>query len=102
LDRIDLALLLFDPGNHSEPLRGVQYWLRALDVPNEQPCPKILVAARADRAASLLTNSELQKFCEQNGVTGGFVATSAITVKAWTPWSREWPLQSPGSPWRQP
>jgi len=98
LDKVDLALLLFDPGNHTEPLKGVQYWLRALEAPTEPRCPKILVAARADRAASVLTKSELDAFCGQNGISDGFISTSAITgegidelyarMSAAIPWDR--------------
>ena len=30
LDDADLALVLFNPANRQEPLRGVDYWLKAL------------------------------------------------------------------------
>jgi small GTP-binding protein len=76
LDRVDCALILFDPGNQTDPLKGVRYWLNALDRPGHKPVTKILVAARADRAASTLTESELGQFCQQHGISG-YVATSA-------------------------
>jgi small GTP-binding protein len=79
LEAVDLAIILFDPGNHSDPLKGVEYWLRALDRRDKNTCPKILVAARADRANPTLTADELRAFCDRHGITGGFVVTSAIT-----------------------
>jgi WD40 repeat protein len=42
LDKVDLALLLFDPGNHSNPLKGVEYWLKALGPDSDKACSKIL------------------------------------------------------------
>jgi len=77
LDKVDLALVLFDPGNHSEPLNGVEYWLKALEHENTRACPKILVAARADRASPSLTQSDLDSFCRRHKIHGGFIATSA-------------------------
>ena len=79
LDRVDLAIILFDPGNHSEPLKGVEYWLKALENPSDKPCPKILVAARADRASPMMTREELEAFCRRHGIQEGFISTSAIT-----------------------
>lgn len=79
LDRVDLALILFDPGNQSEPLKGVEYWLRALENPTEKPCPKVLVAARTDRSSPTLTQAELESFCTRHGIQEGFLATSALT-----------------------
>ena len=78
LDRVDCALILFDPGNQIDPLKGVRYWLNALERPGQKPVPKILIAARADRAASTLTDSDLRQFCEQHGISS-YVATSAKT-----------------------
>jgi GTPase SAR1 family protein len=77
LDKIDLALILFDPGNHSEPLKGVEYWLKALGSENGKTCPKILVAARTDRSGPTMTAAELDSFCHRYDIRGGFVATSA-------------------------
>jgi small GTP-binding protein len=70
----DLALLLFDPTHSRDPLGGVEYWLQQLP----PQCPKILVAARIDRGSSTLTHAELDLFCRQRGITGGFVETSAL------------------------
>lgn len=71
LDRVDLALVLFDLGNHSDPLKGVEYWLKALEDPAGKPCPKILVGARADRASSIPTEEELGAFCRRHQISGG-------------------------------
>jgi small GTP-binding protein len=77
LDKVDLALILFDPGNHSDPLKGVEYWLKALRFEDDETCPKILVAARVDRSGPTMTATEIETFCRRNGIHGGFVATSA-------------------------
>lgn len=69
----DLALILFDPTNNRDPLGSAEYWLRQL--PPE--CPKILVAARVDRGHPVLTNEELNQFCQRMGIAGGWLATSA-------------------------
>jgi hypothetical protein len=38
----------------------------------------ILVGARNDRGTSTLTIEEIQTYCERNGISGGFVSTSAL------------------------
>lgn len=76
LDDVDLALLLFDPGNRAEPLRGVDFWLGQLEGGDVH---KILVAARIDRAAPTLTRAELDAFCHGQGIDGGYLPTSAYT-----------------------
>jgi WD40 repeat protein len=40
LDKVDLALIVFDPGNHSDPLKGVEYWLKALRIRRRKDVPK--------------------------------------------------------------
>jgi WD40 repeat protein/GTPase SAR1 family protein len=74
LDDADLALVVFDPTHSRDPLGGVEYWLQQLP----PRCPKILVAARVDRGSPTLTHAELDQFCRQRGITGGFVETSAL------------------------
>ena len=76
LDDIDLALLLFDPTDRVEPLKGVEYWLRQL---SQKGRPTILVGARDDRGASTMTREELMDFCHRNGISHGYVSTSALT-----------------------
>ena len=71
----DLALILFDPTNNRDPLGSAEYWLRQL--PPE--CPKILIAARVDRGHAVLTNEELNQFCQRQGIAGGWLATSAAS-----------------------
>lgn len=92
MDDVDLALILFDP---TKPLEGVRYWLKQL-APKGERRQAMLVAARADRGASTLTPAELQAFCDAEGVTAGYLTTSALTgegleqllerVKAGVPW----------------
>lgn len=83
LDDADLALILFDPTDSRDPLHGVEFWLKQLK--SGQPktndvqgcCPTILVGARADRGEARLTQAELDDFCRQRGISGGYLATSA-------------------------
>ena len=79
LDDVDLALLLFDPGNRQEALKGVEYWLKALAQSIKRERKTILVGARLDRAEPVLTHEELIAFCAHHGVTGGYIGTSAST-----------------------
>ncbi len=94
LDDADLALILFDPTDSREPLRGVEFWLKQLKgsirptqsspgagasqnpVAARKPCPTILVAARADRGAPTLTRDEIEAYCRQRGIDS-YVRTSA-------------------------
>jgi WD40 repeat protein/GTPase SAR1 family protein len=69
----DLAVILFDPTHARDPLGSVHYWLGQLP----SACPKILVPARIDRGSPTLTTDELDQFCRQQKITGGFVETSA-------------------------
>lgn len=81
LDNVDLALVLFDPTNRQEPLKGVEYWLKQLSHARHDGRKRhvILVGARADRGVPTLTHAELEEFCKQCGVDGGYVSTSALT-----------------------
>jgi small GTP-binding protein len=77
LDDVDAALVLFDPANRQEPLKGVEYWLKQLAHRRERSPGILLVGARADRGAPTLTPEELDAFCRQNGIAGGYISTSA-------------------------
>jgi small GTP-binding protein len=80
LDDVDLALVLFDPANRQEPLKGVEYWLKQLARARRDGRKRrvILVGARADRGVPTLTRQELEEFCKQHGVDA-YVGTSALT-----------------------
>jgi GTPase SAR1 family protein len=91
LDDADLALVLFDPTDSRDPLHGVEFWLKQLKVgqtfrtsgqqtqsgDKQAACPTILIGARADRGEARLTQEELDAFCRQRGISGGYLATSA-------------------------
>jgi small GTP-binding protein len=77
LDDADLALVLFNPTNRQEPLRGVDYWLKALAHGRPRPCHTILVGARIDVGDSTLTGEDIDAFCRVRGISGGYLATSA-------------------------
>ena len=110
LDDADLALLLFDPTNRTDPLHGVEYWLRQLrfevpalaagpsSIPLKSGTPTILVAARCDRGAPTLTRVDLDTFCHRCGLSG-CINTSAKEgdgleelirqIKALVPWDKK-------------
>jgi small GTP-binding protein len=78
LDDVDLALVVFDPANREKPLSGVEFWLKQLSKREGGARRSVLVGARVDRGTATLTEKELEEFCRQKGVTGGYVATSAM------------------------
>ena len=77
VDNADLALVLFDSSDIHDPLHGVGFWLKQLQI-GQSRCPIILVAAQTDRGTSSLTEEELSAFCETHGIVGP-IATSAST-----------------------
>lgn len=76
LDNVDASLILFDPTNRQDPLKGAQFWLEQLKGKTKLP-PGVLVGARSDRGASVLSQQELEQFCQRYGISGGYVSTSA-------------------------
>jgi WD40 repeat protein len=78
LENVAAALLLFDPSNRQDPLKGVQFWLGQLMGKGQLP-PAVLVGARVDRGAPTLSQQELDQFCQQHGIRGGYLSTSAIS-----------------------
>jgi GTPase SAR1 family protein/Tol biopolymer transport system component len=79
LDDADLALVLFDPNDWQDPLRGVEYWLKALAPGGQRPCETILVGARIDAGGPHLSEADTKVLCDKLRVAGGYVATSALT-----------------------
>ena len=75
LEDIDIALILFDP-TRPDTLSGVDYWLKHLE-DEQHSCRIILVAARSDVSQSPLSLSDIQAFCRERNIDGGFVVTSA-------------------------
>ena len=96
LENVAVALMLFDPSNRQEPLKGVQFWLEQLRGNGALP-PTVLVGARIDRGAPSLSEHELEQFCQRHDVRGGYIGTSARTgegidplletLKAQVPWA---------------
>ena len=78
IDDADLALVLFDPTRHDDPLSGVEFWLKQLKVGmrDASGTPTVLIAARSDRGTPRLTQEELGAFCEQRGIKA-YLPTSA-------------------------
>jgi small GTP-binding protein len=97
LDDVDASLVLFDPTNRQEPLKGAEFWLEQLKGKTQLP-PSVLVGARVDRGAPVLSQQELEQFCQRYGISGGYVSTSAISgeglaqmleiLKAQIPWEQ--------------
>jgi len=97
VDNADLALVLFDSADIHDPLHGVGFWLKQLQM-GKSRCPIILVAAQTDRGSCSLTSDELKAFCDRNGIVGP-VSTSASTgagitelmeqMKALIPWEEK-------------
>ncbi len=95
LENVAAALVLFDPSNRQEPLKGVQFWLEQLKGKGQLP-PAVLVGARVDRGAPALSLAELEQFCQRYGIRGGYISTSASSgegldallekLKAQIPW----------------
>jgi small GTP-binding protein len=95
LENVAAALVLFDPSNREEPMKGVQFWLEQLKNKGQMP-PAVLVGARVDRGAPAVSREELEQFCQRYGVSGGYVSTSAMSgegleallerLKAQIPW----------------
>ncbi|MGA9996361.1 MAG: Rab family GTPase [Pyrinomonadaceae bacterium] len=95
LENVAAALVLFDPSNRQEPLKGVQFWLEQLKGKGQLP-PAVLVGARVDRGAPALSQQELEQFCQRYGIRGGYISTSASSgegleallemLKAQIPW----------------
>jgi small GTP-binding protein len=81
LDDVDQALVLFDPANRQEPLKGVEYWLKQLAHRKDKarPCGTILVGARADRGTPTLTQEEIEAFCRRYNIAGSYIGTSALS-----------------------
>ncbi len=76
LDNVNAALVVFDPSNRQDPLRGVQFWLEQLKGKTQLPST-VLVGARVDRGAPVLSHQELEQFCQRFAISGGYVSTSA-------------------------
>ncbi|HEX7334814.1 MAG TPA: GTP-binding protein [Pyrinomonadaceae bacterium] len=77
LENVAAALILFDPSNRQEPLKGVQFWLEQLKGKGQLP-PAVLVGARVDRGAPAVSQQELDQFCQRYGIRGGYISTSAL------------------------
>jgi small GTP-binding protein len=76
LDNVDASLVLFDPTNRQDPLKGAEFWLEQLRGKGKLP-PGVLVGARVDRGEPVLTQEELEQFCQRYGISGGYLSTSA-------------------------
>ena len=95
LDKIDVFLVLFDPANRPYSLKEAQFWLEKLKRKEQLP-PSLLVGARIDRGGLIISKKYLEEFCWLNGISGGYVGTSAKTgegldeliqkIKSQIPW----------------
>jgi small GTP-binding protein len=76
IDNADLALVLFDASDLRDPLHGVGFWLKQLQVAQSR-CPIILVAAQSDRGSCSLTPEELEAFCKKHNIDGPITTSAA-------------------------
>ena len=77
LDDVDLALVLFDPAR-PDTFTVVDYWLKQLSR-QRHLCRAVLIAARIDVGKLSLSLPEIEAFCRERNISGGFIATSAKT-----------------------
>jgi small GTP-binding protein len=77
LDDVDLGLIVINPADTVNPLKGVAFWLRLLQYKVTRKLGSILIGGRLDRGSAAFSRFELEKFCTENQITGGYVATSA-------------------------
>lgn len=75
VDDADLALVLVNPTDREEPLRGAEHWLQMLA--RGENVPSILVGARADRGDFTVARAEIERFCGERSVAK-YVSTSAL------------------------
>jgi small GTP-binding protein len=95
LENVAVALVLFDPSNRQDRLKGVQFWLEQLKGKGQLP-PTVLIGGRVDRGAPAVSKQELEQYCQRWGIRGGYISTSALkgegldalmeTLKALIPW----------------
>jgi small GTP-binding protein len=76
LDNVDTSLVLFDPTNRQDPLKGAQFWLEQLKGKGQLP-PSVLIGGRVDRGALAVSQQYLMQFCQRYGISGGYISTSA-------------------------
>ena len=79
VDDADVAMVLFNASDRQQPLKGVEYWLHALRQRREGQCRVILVGAQLDTGDLAMVDSEIDAFCAAQGITGGYVGTSAAS-----------------------
>ena len=80
LDDAYLALVLFDPTDRQETLKKVEYWLKMLsDEQGRIKCRIILIGARLDRGYPAITTDEIEAFCHDLGISGGYVGTRSLS-----------------------
>ena len=75
IEDADLAIIVFNPGDHRDALGTVEYWLQQLP----SRCRRILVANKIDRGWGGLTPVDLDQWCAAHQVSGGWLATAANT-----------------------
>lgn len=78
VDDADLALVLFDPTDPTDPLAQTEYWLKTFTRRLRADTPTVLVGARIDRGALTVTDREVAAHCDRWSVAGGYVGTSAL------------------------
>lgn len=102
LDDADLVLLVFDPTRPSEPLAGVEHWIKHLRIGStaEQCPPALLIAARSDLPGPRLAPDLIEGFCREHGIraclstsarSGAGLAELTKEMAALMPWDSKPP-----------
>ena len=73
IEDADLAIIVFNPSDHRDPLGTVEYWLQQLPT----RCRKILVANKIERGWGGLSPADLDQWCAAQQVEGGWLTTTA-------------------------
>jgi small GTP-binding protein len=109
LDQTALGIVTFDASDAQDPLRGVDYWERALLRATGRKCPRLLAAGRVDRGHPTMTHADMETFRKAHGYTH-FLETSAATgqgidelreaIRQSIPWE-QLPVMSSPELWNQ-
>ncbi|MCP4698383.1 MAG: GTP-binding protein [Gammaproteobacteria bacterium] len=96
LDDVDVALLLFDGSDPTDPFRGVSYWAKMLEKHAPPQAVKFLVAARSDVAPIRADRREINRILGRYGlfdywrasaVTGEGIEALAQQIVKHIPWN---------------
>lgn len=80
----DLALIVIDPTKIQEAHSSVDFWMKQFMHQRKMQCPAILVGARVDRGSPTLSPNDIEDFCNQHNIYGGYINCSSQTGEGLT------------------